>query len=67
MSRSYRKPYWTQGYGKPNRQFRKRQANHRVARTKDVANNGGYRKLYNHWDIVDWKIYDKTSRKVRNK
>jgi len=33
--------------------FQKKEANHKVRRTKDVPNGKAYRKLYNPWKICD--------------
>ncbi len=70
MSRSHRKPYWTQGYGGQWRSFAKRQASKRVRRAKFVANENYYKRLYNSWDICDFKFCDTKSEqpwKVRSK
>lgn len=57
MSRSYRKPYITDGYGGKRRQFYKRYANKKVRRTVVIANGGAYKKVSCSWDICDYKIY----------
>jgi len=70
MSRSYRKPYWTEGYGGARRQFAKRQAAKRVRKTFDLADSAHYKRLYNSWDICDFKIYEtnySANWKVRSK
>lgn len=55
MSRSFRKPIATEGYGGKARKGRKRLANKRARRT-DVADGKAYRKVSNSWDICDWKF-----------
>lgn len=57
MSRSYRKPYWTQDYGSKARKLAKRWSNRKVRRNLDINNGAAYKKLFNSWDICDWKIY----------
>jgi hypothetical protein len=57
MSRSYRKPYWTEGYGGVHRRIAKRQAAKQVRKAKFVGNSAYYKRLYNSWDICDFKIY----------
>lgn len=61
MSRSYRKPFWTQGYGGAWRNFAKRQSSKRVRRTKSVSNGNYYKRISNSWDICDYKFYDAKS------
>jgi hypothetical protein len=71
MSRSYRKPYWTEGYGGKWRPIAKRQAAKRVRKAKHVARDGGYKRISNSWDICDFKFRETGDsdrmRKVRNK
>lgn len=67
MSRSYKKPYWTQGYKSNARKKSKKETNNRVKNTEDIANGKAYRKVYNPWDIVDWKFEDKKNPKARRK
>lgn len=52
MSRSRRKP-WIKDHVPGG----KRQANHKVRRTKDIANGKSYKKVYDSWSISDWKFY----------
>lgn len=54
MSRSYRRP-WVTEQQKRSVRLSKREANHKVRRTPDIANGGAYRKVYNPWNICDWK------------
>ena len=72
MSRSTRAPYFTEGYGGKARKTRKRLANKRVrAKASDDSlmaekrATKAYRKLYNSWDICDWKFLDKTGKARR--
>lgn len=52
MSRSFKK---TPGWADSN-PFAKRQANKKVRRyAGDLSDGKGYRKLYDPWDICDWK------------
>jgi hypothetical protein len=70
MSRSYRKPVVTEGYGGKSRRHAKRLANNCVKRA-DVSNGAAYKRVFNAWDICDFKFYiEKTSshyRKARRK
>lgn len=63
MSRSKRAPVWTQGYGRPSRRHSKRAASRAVRLEDEVADGRAYRKLFNPWDIVDWKSYDRSPSK----
>lgn len=71
MSRSYRKPYWTQGYGGRWRKAAKRMAAKKVRKEKLVADDSFYKRLYNSWDICDFKFFeyqnDKKLWKVKRK
>lgn len=60
MSRSYREPWTTQGYGGEARKFFKNYANRKVRRFKGEMQNGKwYRKIFDSWSICDWKwMYD---------
>ena len=57
MSRSYRKPYETQGYGGKRRGWEKRAANRRVRRSDWDQFGKGYRKLHNPWGICDFRFW----------
>jgi len=57
MSRSYRQPYITCGYGTKTRKIEKNQANRRVRHTKNIPNGKKYRRFYNPWDIRDFSFY----------
>lgn len=69
MSRSKRAPIYTQGYGGKTRTWSKRQANKAVRRAEksSIPSGKSYKKEYSSWDIVDWKFYCKTDKKVRRK
>ena len=61
MSRSYREPWYTDGYkGSKRKQFYKNQANRFIRRTNlEIANGKAYRKFSNPWDICDYRfMYD---------
>jgi hypothetical protein len=58
MSRSIRKPYWTEGYGGKWRSFSKRQASKKVRQTKFIGNNAYYKRIYESWDICDFKFLE---------
>lgn len=57
MSRSYRAAWITDGYkGSITKQFKKRQANKKIRRTKEIIQDGkAYRKFYDTWNICDYK------------
>ena len=58
MSRSYREPWYTDGYkGSNRRQFYKRLSNKRVRRALDVPNGKAYRKYMEPWDICDYRYF----------
>lgn len=67
MSRSYKKsPYVVQD----GKSIGKRYANRKVRRTQDTYNGKLYIKLYNQYNICDWKWYIPPSEftyKYRNK
>jgi hypothetical protein len=55
MSRSYKKHVWFKDHNKG----AKREANQKVRRTPEIANGKAYRKVYDPWNICDWKwLYD---------
>jgi len=60
MSRSYREPWYTDGYkGSKHRQFQKNYANRRIRRKsidEDIPNGKSYRKYNDPWDICDFKF-----------
>lgn len=56
MSRSYKKvPGWIDNDKPRIKKYYKKIANGIVRRSKDLANGGYYRKLYNPWNICDYK------------
>jgi len=57
MSRSYRKPWVTHGYGTRSRRYAKREANHKVRRARNIPDGKGYRRVYDPWNIRDWSYY----------
>lgn len=74
MSRSRRKPVWTDGYGSKSKRTSKRaaaRAVRAVAALEAPQNGKAYRKEFNPWDIADYKIYDpknpKAGRKLRRR
>lgn len=64
MSRSYRKPYWTQGYGGVWRRFAKRQAAKKVRKADFVGNSAYYKRLYNSWDICDFRFHARGNERI---
>lgn len=62
MSRSYKKPYITDG---PNG-WAKKLASRVVRRFKDeIANGKAYRKLYNPYNIRDWSFWSEDKKDTR--
>ena len=58
MSRSYRKPWVTDGYkGSKRKQFFKRLANKVVRRSNEVPDGKAFRKFFCTYDICDFKFY----------
>ncbi len=57
MSRSYRRPWFVEGYGsRGGKRFRKNYANRRIRRTKKIiADHNAYRKFTDPWDICDYR------------
>lgn len=56
MSRSFRQPYWTDGYGGKWRKFVKRLAAKKVRRTKFVGKGAAYKRIYDSWLICDFSF-----------
>jgi hypothetical protein len=56
MSRSYRKAYLVDGYGNKWKKKIKNAANRKVRLSEDIADGKQYRKLYESYDICDWKF-----------
>lgn len=58
MSRSYRKNWiLTDNYGSKYKKWAKKQANKRVRKTKEIQSGRWFRKIYEPWDICDYKIH----------
>ena len=55
MSRSYRKPWYNDGYGTNFRRWHKRYANRTVGRAVNVPNGKAYKKYYDSYDICDFR------------
>lgn len=55
MSRSFKKHPWVTDGGTPSTKNSKRFANKKVRHNKDVPNGGSYKKVYEPWDIRDYK------------
>lgn len=55
MSRSVRKPWYTDGYGCKRKKFAKRKANKKIRKTPEIPDGKAYRKFFNTWDICDYK------------
>jgi len=58
MSRSYRKPWCTDGYkGSSRKQAAKKEASRRIRRlSEDIPDGGAYRKFYCSWNICDYRF-----------
>jgi hypothetical protein len=54
MSRSKRKPVFKEGYGSKTKGRSKQLANRATRVTKEVANGGAFKKVFNSWDICDY-------------
>lgn len=67
MSRSYRKPIATEGYGSKTKRIRKKQANKAVKQEAEISNGKAYRKVYNPWNICDYKFKLEDTKKNRRK
>jgi len=67
MSRSYRKPIATEGYGSKDKKRRKRKANRAVKKELDISNGGSYKKVSNSWSICDFKFRLEDNKKNRRK
>jgi len=55
MSRSYRKPFYVDGYGSKYKKYAKRYASRAIRRAVDVPNGKSYRKFFESWNICDYK------------
>ena len=62
MSRSFRKSLYyrdgqTKRAGRMNRRkFMRRKANKRVRKSEDVSDGSSYKKVFDSWNISDWKF-----------
>ncbi len=66
MSRSYRKfPCFTSD-GQAHKKFAKQQANKKVRKTTIISNGKQYRKVFNSWNIVDYKWVCYTNEEIIN-
>lgn len=57
MSRSYKKPHYTDQQRASDAVRSKRKANRAVRVTKDIASGKSYRKVSNSWDIRDYSFH----------
>ena len=55
MSRSYRAPIVTDGYGSKSKQWYKRWANRIIRHSTDMPDGKAYRKFFETYDICDYK------------
>lgn len=55
MSRSYREPVFVNSYGCRSKKYDKRRANRAVRHAETVQKGKWYRKLYDPWNIVDYR------------
>ncbi len=59
MSRSYREPWYVDGYGTKRKRYIKNQANRRIRHAKNIPDQKTYKKYYSQYDICDYKYkYD---------
>ena len=56
MSRSYRKPILTDGYGTKRLKMEKAAANRVVRRMAGIPNGNAYKKFYESYSIRDYKV-----------
>ena len=56
MSRSYREPIYTCGYGTSRRRMEKRIANRAVRHASEVPDGKAYRRLHESYKICDYKM-----------
>ncbi len=67
MSRSKRKPYYTDQQRSSVTAQSKRQANRRVRASKEVASGKAYRKVSNSWGIRDYSFHCPEDKKAYRK
>lgn len=59
MSRSFRKPWVTDGYkGSNRRQFFKRRSNKVIRKTENIPDGKAFKRVINSWDICDYRWYE---------
>lgn len=67
MSRSRKKPFWTQGYKGVWRKSAKKRANNKTKQVENIKNGNSYKKEFNSWDICDWSFHDPKNPKAYRK
>jgi len=66
MSRSFKKNAGWTDHRSPFSKFAKKFANRKVRRTKNIPNGGAYKKIYESWEICEYKfLYFSKSEIVR--
>jgi hypothetical protein len=56
MSRSYRAPWYVDGYkSRGRKKYAKREANHKVRRIQDIPDGKAYKKFFCSWNISDYR------------
>jgi hypothetical protein len=63
MSRSYRKPYFTE----TRKRWAKRKASKAVRRRKDLSDGASYKKVYESWNITDFRYECPYEKKLHRK
>lgn len=66
MSRSYRKPYFTDQMNGRTKEV-KRRATRKVRKVKDVSSGKAYTKYSESWEIRDYSFYSPDKPKARRK
>ena len=66
MSRSYRKPIAVDGYKSKWKPKAKQLAN-RAVRREELKSGGSYKKVYNSWNICDYKFELPDTKRNRSK
>jgi len=56
MARSFRRPFYKDGYGCPHKGATKREYNARVRKTEEIPSGSAYRKVSEPWDISDYRF-----------
>ena len=67
MSRSYKKPYSTEGYGGDSRKYMKHQATKKLRNYNFPLIGNEYKKLFESWMICDYKMFYKKHEKYHEK